>query len=357
MSDRISSFAGSYAFDYQLQSMQSQLTTVTGEIASGLQANPTAALGTNAALLYQLNAQEDQEATLQTTINTASNRLDTAQTVLSSIASMAQTLSNAALLAGTPGTDPDETYSVLAQQATSAISSVLGQLNTSSAGGSIFGGDSAAPPMQSPDAPDGPMAAIQTTLNNAVASAGGPLTQSNVSTLLDGLSSMFSDSNGSPAPNYTGAFYVGSSDGKPTTVLTGASQQLQYTAAANQPAFRDLLQGLSMLSMLNAPSSQLDDTAKAALVTQATSLLGTAQGELTGVQGSLGAVQTQMQDAVKQQQAVASATQQQIAGYELTNTDADSTTLSMLQTQIEASYQITSQISQLSLVHYLPAGL
>jgi flagellar hook-associated protein 3 FlgL len=357
MSDRISSFAGSYALDYQLQSMQSQLSTVTGEIASGMQANPTAALGTNAALLYQLNAQENQETTLQTTITTASNTLDTAQTVLSSIASTAQTVSNAALLASTPGTDPDETYGVLAQQASSAISSVLGQLNTSSAGGSIFAGDSAAAPMRSPDAPDGPMAAIQTTLNNAVASAGGSLTSSNVSTLLDGLSSMFSDSNSTPSLNYTGAFYVGSTDGKPTTVLTGTNQQLQFTAAANQPAFRNLLQGLSMLSMLNAPSSQLDNTAKAALVTQASSLLGTAQNELTDVQGSLGAVQSQLQNAADQQQAVASATQQQIAGYEQTNTDADSTTLSSLQTQIQASYDITSQISQLSLVHYMPSGL
>jgi flagellar hook-associated protein 3 FlgL len=357
MSDRISSFAGFAALNYQQQSMQSQLSMVTGEISSGLQANPTAALGTNAALLYQLTAQEQQETTLQTTITTASNTLDTAQTVLSSIASTAQTVSNAALLASTPGTDPDETYSVLAQQATSAISSVLGQLNTSSGGSSIFGGDSAGAPMQSPDAPGGPMAAIQTTLNNAVASAGGPLTSSNVSTLLNGLSGMFSDSNTAPAPNYTGAFYVGSSDGKPTTVLTGTNQQLQYNAAANQPAFKDLLQGLSMLSLLNTPSSQMDDTAKAALVTQATSLLGSAQDELTDVQGSLGAVQSQMQNAISQQQAVASATQQQIAGFEQTNTDADSTTLSMLQTQLEASYQITSQISQLSLVHYMPAGL
>jgi flagellar hook-associated protein 3 FlgL len=356
MSDRISTFSGFYSRDYQTQSLQSQLNTVTGEVSSGLQANPTAQLGTNAALLYQLSAQETQQTTLQTTIGTAENRLDTAQTVLSSMGTMTQTIANAALAAGAPGTDTDQAYSALAQQATGAISTVLGQLNTSSAGGPIFSGDSGTPPMQAADAPGGPMAAIQSTLNTAVASAGGPLTQTNVATLLAGFSSMFSDANAASSQNYTGAFYAGSTDGKPTTVLTGANQTLQYNASANQPAFRDLLQGLSMLSTLGAPSSQMDDSAKAALVTQASTLISNAQGELTSLQGNLGAVQGQMKSAITEQNAVASATQQQINGYEQTDTAADATTLSMLQTQIQASYQITSDISQLSLVHYMPAG-
>jgi flagellar hook-associated protein 3 FlgL len=337
MSDRISTFSGFYSRDYQTQSLQSQLNTVTGEVSSGLQANPT--------------------AQLQTTIGTAENRLDTAQTVLSSMGSITQTIANAALAAGAPGSNTDQAYSALAQQATSAISTVLGQLNTSSAGGPIFSGDSGTAPMQAADAPGGPMAAIQSTLNAAVASAGGALSQTNVSTLLAGFSSMFSDANAASSQNYTGAFYAGSTDGKPTTVLTGANQNLTYNASANQPAFRDLLQGLSMLSTLSAPSSQMDDTAKAALVTQASTLISNAQGELTSLQGNLGAVQSQMKSAITEQNAVASATQQQINGYEQTDTATDATMLSTLQTQIQASYQITSAISQLSLVHYMPAGL
>jgi flagellar hook-associated protein 3 FlgL len=355
MSDRISSFSGFYSRDYQLQSLQSQLNTITGEVASGQQANPTAQLGANAAMLYQLSAQETQQTTLQTTIGTAANGLAATQTVLSSIGSLTQTVSNAALLAGSPGTNTDQTYSALAQQATSAISTVLSELNTSAGGTPLFSGDSGTPPMQA-DAPGGPLAAIQSTLTAAVASAGGSLTQSNVSTLVSGFSSLFGDANASPSQNYTGAFYVGSSDAKPTTVLTGANQALHYNAAANQPAFRDLLQGLSMLSTLGAPSSQLDDTAKAALVTQASALISNAQGEVTSLQGNLGSVQAQMQDAITEQKAVATTTQQQIAGYEQTDTAADASMLSMLQTQLQASYQITSEISQLSLVHYMPAG-
>ena len=70
-----------------------------------------------------------------------------------------------------------------------------------------------------------------------------------------------------------------------------------------------------------------------------------------------GVVKTAESMAIEVMRLLILATQQQIAGYEQTNTDADSTTLSMLQTQLQASYQITSEISQLSLVHYMPAGL
>ncbi len=48
------------------------------------------------------------------------------------------------------------------------------------------------------------------------------------------------------------------------------------------------------------------------------------------------------------------ATQKQILGFEQADTTADATTLSTLQTQLQATYAITAQISQLTLTHYLP---
>ena len=79
-----------------------------------------------------------------------------------------------------------------------------------------------------------------------------------------------------------------------------------------------------------------------------------AQTKLTEMQGSLGSTQAQMQSAITLQKAAASATQEQIAGYEQTDTTADATDLSALQTQLQAAYELTAQISQLSLTHYMP---
>lgn len=359
MSGRISSFGSSYDRMFQVQAMDSQLNLLMGEISSGQKANPTSSLGSSASLLYQLHAQSDQQAELQTSITTASSRLDTVQTALGGIASVAQTLSTAALSTSSPGSTTDATLSVLAGQAQGAIGEVIGQLNTTFAGSAIFAGDSAVPPMQSPNAAGGPLVTMQATLSAAVTANGGSLTQSNVSALVNGpngIASVFNDTNGNPAMRYTGAFYAATDDGKATKVLTGNSQAVQYNANADQPAFRDILQGLSMLSLLNAPSSQMDDTAKSELLNQAMSVLGRGQDELTAMQGTLGAVQSQMQDAITQQQSAASATQQQILKYEQADTYGDSTKLTMLQTQIQASYELTAQISQLSLVHYMPPG-
>ena len=83
-------------------------------------------------------------------------------------------------------------------------------------------------------------------------------------------------------------------------------------------------------------------------------MIGAAQNELTVQQGLLGVTQASLQNVADQQQAAADATQKQILGFEQANTTADATTLSTLQTQLQATYAITAQISQLTLTHYLP---
>lgn len=349
----VSSFAGMYQLGNQIQSMTGQLNQVTGEISSGEVANPAGALGDSAPVLYNLQLQNDEQNALQTSTTTAGQVLDTIQTALTGIASTAQSISNDSLEVDTT---TGSQLSVLATQAQQAMSSVIGALNTQFDGTSVFSGDSASPTaMQAPDATGGPTDTINAVLNAAVTANGGPLTSSTVGTLISNLNAVFSDSSADPSQNYSSAFSTASTDNNPTTVLVGVGQTVQYTANANQPAFRDLMQGLSMLSMLGAPSSQLDDTAKSALQTQANTLISQAQSELTTQQGLLGVTQSTIQNASNLQQSAASATQQQIAGYEQANSYADSTELSALQTQLQASYEVTAQISQLSLTHYFPS--
>lgn len=357
--DRVSSFYGTMALDTQIQSMQSQMTQLTGEISSGVVSNPSAAMGNNAALLYQLQQENDQQSSLQTSVGLAGQRLDTVQTALTSIASTVQSLATEALGAASPtnGSSTDTVLNELGTQAQTAMGQILGQLNTTFDGSPVFAGDdTAALPMRNINDPAGPLATVNAILSAAVSANGGALSQADVANLLNGpngLSSVFSNTNSNPAQNYNQAFDTATNDGKPTTVVIGGAQTVQYNASAHQPAFTDLMQGLSILSMLSAPSTQLDDTAKSALLSQANTILGTAQGELTQLQGNLGNTQSQLQQVVTAQQQAASATQQQITSYEQANTYADSTKLSTLQTQLQASYDITAQISQLSLAHYL----
>jgi len=355
MIDRISTLGSMLQTRYQIQSMQTQMNQIATEIASGRKTDPLGPLGANAALLYQLHTQSDQQTTLQTTVTNALQQLEVTQTAMSSIASTAQTIAAQAI--NGPANTAEGT-TVLANEAQDAMTQIVNQLNTQYAGNSLFAGDATtATPMQSIDAAGGPLATVNSVLAAAVSTKGSALSQSDIANLINGpngLASVFSDTNTNPALNYSGSFYTAPDDGKPTTVLIGTNQTLQYNVKANQPAFRDLMEGLSMLSMLGAPSSQLDDSAKAELQTQASNLINQAQGELTTQQGLLGATQASLQSVADQQQTAANATQAQILKYEQADTTADSTTLTALQTQLEASYSITAEISQLTLTHYLP---
>jgi flagellar hook-associated protein 3 FlgL len=356
MSGRISSFATPLQQQYLIQAMNTQLNTLTSEASSGLKVNPASAMGSNAALLYRLQMDADQQNTLQTTATNAGSQLAVAQNALTAIGSAVQTISNASISVNAATAQGEL---AVASQAVSTMSQVVALLNTQYAGNSLFAGNATAnPPMLGADAPGGPLDAVNQVLSAAVAANGGqPLTAANVQTLLtgpDGLSSIFNNTNSNSALNYNSAFYTAPDDGKPTQVLIGQNQTMSYNVKGNQPAFTNLMQGLSMLTMLGASSTQLDSTAKSAILTQASTLIGQAQGQLIATQGQLGAVQGQLTQVAAAQQVAASNTAQQITTFESADQAATATQLSALQVQLQASYQVTADLSQLTLSHYLP---
>jgi flagellar hook-associated protein 3 FlgL len=355
MLDRVSSFAASPSQDDLIQQMQSRIAQLTNEISSGRKTDPAGVLGAGAAALYQLHYGADQQSALQTGITTAADRLDAVQTSLTSLSSVVQTISSAAL-----NSNSAQEPSVLATQAQDAMGQVTDLLNTRYAGQSVFAGDdSATTPMTAPDAAGGPLTTVNSVLSTAVATKGGPLSAADIPNLIDGtngLSSVFDDTNADPTQRYSSAFYVAKDDGKPTTVAVGTTQTVSYNAQADQPAFRDLLKGLSMLSLLGAPSSQMDDTAKSALLQAAQGVISTAQGELTQTQATLGIAQSQLQQSSDAQKAASQATLQQITGIEQADPYADATQLDQLQTQLQASYEVTAEISQLSFVNFFTPG-
>jgi flagellar hook-associated protein 3 FlgL len=356
MSGRISSFAAPLQQQYLIQAMNAQRNTLTAEASSGLKANPAGAMGNDAALLYRLQMQADQQNVLQTTATNAGNQLDAAQTALTGIASAVQAIANASI-STTASTVEGE--AAVAAQASSTMAQVLDLLNTQYDGNALFAGHATArPPMQSADAPGGPLAAVNAVLSAAVTANGGqPLSSASVQALLtgpNGLSSIFSNSNSNPALNYNSSFYTAPDDGKATQIPIGLNQTVSYSVKGNQPAFTNLMQGMSMLTLLGAPSTQLDSSAKSAILAQAGSLIGQAQNELITQQGQLGAVQAQLQQVVTAQQTAASNTTQQIATFESADQVAVATQLSSLQAQLQASYQVTADLSQLTLSHYIP---
>ncbi len=158
---------------------------------------------------------------------------------------------------------------------------------------------------------------------------------------------------GQPAANFTGSAFTAIDDGQKTKVMISETTTTSYDVKANQPGFRDMMQALTMLGLLDQPSTQLDDTAKTALLTQARGLISKAQTEIATTAGILGTTQQRLDQASTIQQSAANATSKQILDLEQVDPYTAAQQLSALQTQLQATYAITASISKLGLVNYI----
>jgi flagellar hook-associated protein 3 FlgL len=354
--DRITPYANSLVMQNLIQQMQTQQAQLTSEISSGAKANPAGSMGTAAALLYQLHLQNDQQNALQTTMTTASERLNTMQTAMTSIASVAQSASNAAL---NVNTNTSQGMAIMAATARSDMSQIMSLLNTQYDGHAIFAGsDSAGSPMPATDAPSGALDAINNAISTATQNGATTITSSNATNLISSVSDIFNNNyfGSSASNNFSSAFYTSkdtTNSGSQTEVLIGSQETLKYNVKGDNPAFKDLLHGLSLLSTLDAPSSQIDDSAKSQILAQAQTLLNRGQSELTTVQGVLGTKQSQLQRAQDIQKSAADATLKQITTDEQADPYTDAQKLTSLSTQLQATYQITASLAKLSLSNYL----
>lgn len=100
-------------------------------------------------------------------------------------------------------------------------------------------------------------------------------------------------------------------------------------------------------------TQNLSSDALQTVITTATSLVQQGITGLTNMQTDLGVTQDAMTQANTQMSVQMSILTTQIDNLEQVNTYQASTQLTNLQTQIETSYSLTSQLQKLSLVNYL----
>ncbi len=141
----------------------------------------------------------------------------------------------------------------------------------------------------------------------------------------------------------------------------GDGYSVPYGARANEAAIQSALAGLGALateSFTVGASGALgtgDATRYAALQTRVTRLLAPSDGvqTLTQIGTDLSLADTAMASAQTRNTATKSVLENTVSGIEDATTESVATQLLALQNQLQASYQVTSMISKLSLVNYL----
>ena len=336
---------------YVLQA-QSALSQAQTEVASGAPADVGLTLGGGTGNLLSLRSQVDALHATTASNATASTRLSTTATTLGALLTSAQGVSTALIAAASPGAATD----TLQANATAALKALTAGLNTTVGNQNIFGGINTAGAAPVADY-------FSTTTSKAKAAvdasfstflAGPPsqdpatLTGAQLQGFLDnsatgGFSDGFSDAN-------WGENWSTASDTALQTTIA-PSQSVATSVSANDAAFRQLAQGYTILGAFTGANLSAD--ARATAIAAATKLVNAGIASLTQVQSGVGLAQAAIDTANTQLGAQADLLQTTAGDLDSVDTYALSSRVTSLQTQLEASYELTSRLQQLSLTNYL----
>ena len=315
-------------------SINQKLTQVGEEVSTGLVSTTYAGLGSGALTALTVRPQIAQNDAISDGITAATSQMGVTQTVMDQIDSLAQGVMAKLSAAGGSGTGATGLDDVAAQ-ARDAFNSVVSLLNTKDGDSYIFAGqDGANPPV-----PAGGTAGFVAGVTSAVQGLGTPGT------------TLATTEAGSLHASTSGVFSTAAGQSSVQTVQTGQGTAVPYGVSAGAPYMQQILQSLATIGALSSTQTgaagyatfvqdagkQLD-SASAALPADE-GVLGERQGELTATQTTIASTKVSLTT--------------QLSGVEDADVASLATTQSLLQTQLETSYKLISNMQNLSLVQYL----
>ena len=167
---------------------------------------------------------------------------------------------------------------------------------------------------------------------------------------------------GNPAPPKTVIWYTGddtSTDPRKTaTVQVDGNRKVGIGAQANEAPIQTVLAGIAALaaeSFTDAAAGTAENTRYQALSERSRALLVSdrSAGSIESIASDLSLAARNMQDAKAQNRSTRATLEDTLGGIDTVDTNAVTVQLLALQTQLQASYQITSTLSKLSLVNYI----
>lgn len=327
--------------------LQSELADRSKELSTGEHHDLGLTLGSRSKLLVSLRAENSALRSLTDTNSIVATRLDTTQSKLESIQSSAEDVLNA-LLASSASSVSAGTIQAAGEN---GLSSLISQLNSSLGGDFLFAGtntgarpiaDYTTPSSTAKIAVDAAFLAnfgfAQSSPN--VAGISGPDMQAFLDTQF---AALFQD------PSWSLGW--SSAADQELTDRISPTRTEKTSVSGNDTAFRQLARAYTMLADLG--TRDLGPDAYDAVTTTAGTLVREAIDGLTDLRAKVGTVQSEVASASEQMSLQMSLLVTHVANLTNVDTYEVSSRLMELQTQLEASYSLTAQLRQLSLVHYL----
>ena len=300
-------------------SVQSQLNVALEQQSTGLVSDVYSGLGTGLRTSLDLRPAVQHQSVWQANIDAVSGQLETTQSVLSQINTIAQTFyaqTNDLEGSGTPQAG------TIASSAKLALQQVAQLLNTKVGDTYIFAGqDTANPPLPSTDP----------------AVVGPALLASDTAT------APFSSTLGTAVPQ------VEVGDGQFVQAGLLANQNTLATSAAPTTGsyLRDVMRALATLTTVT------DGPDNSAVAADTRDRLHSAIGAMADESGTLGNLQSELTSRQTLLASTQTTLNKQVSDAEDVDAAATLTRVTSLQTQLQASYQIIAQVRTLSLANYL----
>jgi flagellar hook-associated protein 3 FlgL len=350
--------------------VKQKLDTLTNQASTGLIGTTYAGLGTGASISLSLRPQIANLQTWQNNIDAANGQMSVTQSTMNSIESIASNFY--AQLNNLQGVNSSEIDSVAAN-ARDALNQVANMLDTQDGGIYIFAGqDTGNPPVPDPDnilnsgfytqintavtnlATNGAAATANTTFGVASSNAAGT---SPFSTWLSQPYATVQASLPTVQVGQTQTATIGipaSANGLIPTSSPGPTTIVGGPPASTGSYMRDVLRALATIGSLS--SSQANVTGFADLVQDTRISLN---GAITAMNQDIG-VLGNVQSSITQTQSQLSDTQTALTAQASSAEDVDMAStlsqISLVQTQLQASYQLIAGESGLSLVKFLPTS-
>ena len=363
MSGTVTAYAGYGVMNTLIadaQTVRQRMDQLTQQSSTGLIAQTYAGLGSGAAVSLDLRPQITALGVWQANINAATGTMGVTQTAMTQLQSIA---SNFRAQLDTLNAVSPSNVDSLASSARQALVQVAGLLDTTDGATYVFGGaDSTNPPVPNPD--QILSSGFYTQINSAVAGLAGAGASATAAATL-----AVASSNAAGTSPFSAYMSQPAAALKPgiQTVQTGPGQiqAVGLLASANTYATstgssttgswsRDLLRALATIGAMS--SSQVSLSGFQGLVSDTYNSLTGVVAATADEAGGLGNQQTAItaEGTVLADQATALTAQVSPAeNVDMAKTLSD---LSLVQTQLQSSYQLISGQSALSLVKFLPIG-
>jgi flagellar hook-associated protein 3 FlgL len=353
------------------QATHARLDTLTNQASTGLIADNYAGLGSGAPVSLNVRPQIANLQAWQDNIDAANGRMSVTQSALTQIQSIASgfyaQLNNLQSV-NAAGVD------TIAASARDALQQVAGLLDTQNAGVYVFAGqDSGNPPVPDPDNITNTAAnptGFFATISAAVSQLGQPGYDAASVAQQTLAASEFTGAAGPPSPF---SDYLSQNDppalpkvqvGQNQTEVTGLSAS--HNGLIPQPPpdttnftttgsyMRDVLRALATIGSLS--STQVNVADFPALVQNTRTSLSGAIGAMAQDAGALGNVQSSLTATQSRLADTQTALTTQVSSAEDADMAATLSQLSLVQTQMQASYQLIATLSGLSLAKFLPVS-